>query len=226
MIFRIVDLDNTTQQIKITADTGEVMIVSSTQIASVLTQGHVCENAEIVYAGSNYALAISDNQHKVHVIKISGASTKLKRDMMSLIKQKGNRYIHEQPKQQQTAVRQAEARQAEARQAEARQAEARQAVKPSQKIDIRQKISGRGTSESQRIIYRGDTYTSAERLCAKFGCKDVERFKQLYAEGYAIDVCLGRKPMGVDKPVPRAKREAKLFDKKDNKWNTTDITNY
>lgn len=214
MIFRIVDLDNTTQQIKITADTGEVMIVSSTQIASVLTQGHVCENAELAYTGSNYALAISDNQHKVHVIKISGASTKLKRDMMCLIKQKGNRFIPEQPKQQQ-AVRQAEARQA-----------VKPAVKPSQKIDIRQKISGRGTSESQRIIYRGDTYTSAERLCAKFGCKDVDRFKQLYAEGYAIDVCLGRKPMGVDKPVPRAKREAKLFDKKDNKWNTTDITNY
>lgn len=164
MIFTVTNIIKNKNIFNVVSDTGESKLVTAGQILSVLLQGFQFTNVKLTKKGFAVATPQGTRYTQLNMNKETAAK-------VAFIVDKQNEAI---------------------KIAKQQQAQMQAQVKQQQVNRGRQKIVGR--NNTSRVVYKGDIFSSDEKLCKKFN-RDVNLFRQLRAKGYTMDEALGLMPL-------------------------------
>jgi len=214
MIFSIVDMDKMHRNFMVADGAGNTMKVTGYQIVSVLASGSSCTNAKLIKDG----FVINANGNLIEIKpQLDDALRKIVNKLVRVENEaRKARIVHAQVAQQ---VQQVDKPQPRAR--------VKATVKPKIDSSIAKEASNQKQQvKAEKIYYQGTLYYSEADICKRNGCNDIERFKELYAKGYPIAVCLGKEPIDTNAPAPkpRYKQVDSMFSNKESEWYSSEIT--
>lgn len=212
MIFSIIDMDKMHRNFIVADNNGNNMKVTGYQIVSVLANGSSCTNAKLTRDG--------------FLLNANGTLIEIKPQLDNNLRKIVNKIV-----QTDKEIRKAQIVEQAVNNA---QPKAKCSVKVKPTAIVRKSESSSNNSKSktpivgtrsEKIYYNGNLYYSEAELCKKFGCEDINRFRELYARGYSIPVCLGLEQIDKNAPAPqpRYKQVDKMFKDNTSSWYSSEI---
>lgn len=204
MVFQIIDMDKMHRNFIVSDASGNKMKVNGYQIVSVLANGSSCTNARLIESG--FELHTGKELIKIH----PQLDNITRRKVSNILKQLGSNVKTSEHSNVKTSepsnVKTSKPR-----------------VKVSASVsNVKQK---KQISKKENIFHRGTLYYGIEDLCKRNGCKDIEKFKKLYDDGYSIEICLGKEEIDKNAPAPIPRRKIKnsiKLSETESLWNSTD----
>ena len=170
MVFTITNFNKQLDTYQVMSDAGQVMSVHGIQIVQVMLQGYIFNNAYLTKKGFGI-----QTDTGVRYIQVP-----MNKQIMKTVAE----FI---------ALRDKKEAEMKAQMQVQNKPRATAKVKSNTScLGNRQKIGG--TNNQNRIVYKGQPFSSPEKLCAKFG-RDVNTFLSLRAKGYTMDEALGLMPL-------------------------------
>lgn len=191
MIFTITNFNKQLDTYQVMSDAGQTMAVRGIQIVQVMLQGYVFNNAHLTKKGFGI-----QTDTGVRYIQVP-----MNKQLLKTVAE----FIVERDRKEAELKAQIQS-----------QNKPRAVAKVKNNASClgnRQKVGG--TNNANRIVYKGQPFSSSEKLCAKFD-RDVNTFLSLRAKGYTMDEALGLMPLRPESQLQPRYNVNKALDSLDN----------
>lgn len=219
MIFQIIDMDKMHRNFIVSDASGNKMKVNGYQIVSVLANGSSCTNARLIEGG--FELNTGNELIKIH----PQLDNMTRRKISTILKQLGNNIKNEEHNT--TLYKASNIRESEPSNLKTSEPSniKKYTAKAKASASMPNERHKKQIPKKENIFHRGTLYYGIEDLCNRNGCKDLERFKKLYDDGYSIEICLGKEEIDKNAPAPIPRRKIKesiKLSETESLWNSTD----